>query len=183
MERVTGTDLHAFLYSHIAYLFNVLMLKSGDCGGKVETMEDNSKVSKVDSGIIAHIEIMQGIIERMARNSASCKNWSIMIVSALLALCFERGTFCVAKLWIGYIPVILFFLLDCYYLGKERYMIKLQRSFMDKVNSGVDISTDLFSVKMKDECAACGIIKAMLSFSTSPFYLLFILIISCLMLY
>ena len=38
------------------------------------------------TAVQAHLSIMQDVIRRMAGNSASCKNWCIVLVAALLAL-------------------------------------------------------------------------------------------------
>lgn len=133
-------------------------------------MEENSKATNIDATIIAHIEMLQGIIDRMARNCAACKNWSIMILSAILAFYFEEHGQHGMSLRIGYIPIMLFLFLDCYYLGKERSIIKKQNVFMDKVNKGCDISTDLFTLSNEGDCAVWRTVKAMCSFSTLPFY-------------
>ena len=62
--------------------------------------------------------MLQGVIQRMAENSRSCKLWSITAVSAVLFLAARTGV-----PWytlIALIPLLLFFLLDVYYLSLER---------------------------------------------------------------
>lgn len=129
-----------------------------------------SEESNKTSYIIAHIEMMQGIIGRMSKNSAACKNWTITIVSAILVLYFEESNLYNTDLRIGYIPTGLFFFLDCYYLGHERYIIKQQKSFIKKINNKDDISKELFLLRNDGDCAAWRTIKAVWSFSTLPFY-------------
>ena len=66
----------------------------------------------------SHLEMMQGVIQRMAENSRSCKLWSITALSAVLFLAARTGI-----PWytlIALIPLLLFFLLDVYYLSLER---------------------------------------------------------------
>ncbi len=65
-----------------------------------------------------HLEMLQGVIQRMAENSRSCKLWSITALSAVLFLATRTGVS-----WhslIALVPLFLFFLLDVYYLSLER---------------------------------------------------------------
>ncbi len=89
----------------------------------------------------AHIDMLQGVISRMAKNSASCKSWAIPLVTAILLLALEKD---VVPTKTAYIPVCLFYLLDCFYLGLERKFKDRQRSFIIKLNSGEDISKDIY---------------------------------------
>ena len=66
----------------------------------------------------SHLEMLQGVIQRMAENSRSCKLWSITALSAVLFLATRTGV-----PWhslIALVPLLLFFLLDVYYLSLER---------------------------------------------------------------
>jgi len=148
-------------------------------------MEEEKKKSSVleNSAVQAHINMMQGIINRMAANSANCKTWAITILAAMLVLLVENKI-CPDKLWVCYIPIGLFFFLDCFYLGLERSLIKKQNSFINKIHKKGDYTTDLFVVKeIKEKCyqKVWAIIKkfflqlfdtvmAIFSFSTLPFY-------------
>lgn len=42
--------------------------------------------AKENSAIQAHVNMLQGVINRMANNSANCKTWAITIISAILVL-------------------------------------------------------------------------------------------------
>jgi hypothetical protein len=118
----------------------------------------------------AHVTMLQGIISRMANNSANCKTWAVTIIAAILVLIADKNMG-FTDIWICYIPIALFFLLDCYYLGLERAFIKEQNSFLQKVPSG-NYADDLYVVKGLPKF--CGqlwhTIKATISFSTTPFY-------------
>lgn len=67
-----------------------------------------------------YLEMLQGIIARMAECSFKCKEFCILIVSALLAVLATniRNHFFV--LYIGAIPCFVFWILDSYYLTQER---------------------------------------------------------------
>ena len=67
------------------------------------------------------IEILQGVIGRMARNSFMLKGWAVTIVIAALLL---KGTSWQGVL-VGAIPLLVFWLLDAYYLRQERLYRRL----------------------------------------------------------
>lgn len=118
----------------------------------------------------AHIAMLQEIISRMANNSANCKTWVVTIIAAMLVLIVDKDLG-FTNIGICYIPVVLFFFLDCYYLGLERAFLKKQNDFLEKVPSG-DYVDELYLIKdLPKFCGQLGnTFKAMLSFSTTPFY-------------
>lgn len=140
--------------------------------------------NKENSAVQAHINMLQGIINRMANNSANCKTWLITILAAILLLIAD-DKICSTKMWVCYIPIGLFLFLDCFYLGLERSFIKEQNDFIKKINKGEDITEELFIIKTKkiENCShknfiliqnffdqLWNIIKAIFSFSIFPFY-------------
>ncbi len=140
--------------------------------------------TKESPAVLGHINMQQGIINRMAANSASCKTLTITILAAILVLLADKKL-CICNMWIAYIPVALFFFLDCFYLGLERGFTKKQANFIANINSGVDISTDVFLVKDESGDKFWAVIwatikkffnqlintlGAIFSFSTLPFY-------------
>lgn len=134
--------------------------------------------SKESSAVQVHISILQGIINRMANNSANCKTWSITIVAAMLILITDNDL-CNTDFWICYIPVSLFFFIDCYYLGLERSFIKEQQQFVTDINEGLDCSEMIFTCKgtsgfRNQLVSTCN---SIISFSTLPFYGLMIVFI------
>lgn len=76
-----------------------------------------AKVEKED--VHKHLDILQGIISRMASNSASCKNYCITLVGALLAL--EQIKKESSLIFLAFIPIIAFAFLDMYYLYLETF--------------------------------------------------------------
>lgn len=67
-----------------------------------------------------YLEMLQGIIARMADCSFKCKEFCLVIVSALLALFATNvGRFFIV-LYIAIIPCLVFWVLDSYYLTQER---------------------------------------------------------------
>ena len=76
---------------------------------------------------IKHLEMLQAIIQRMASNSFTLKGWSVVLVSAIFALASSAGKSHIV--FIAYLPAIVFWLLDGYFLHQE----KLFRKLYDKV--------------------------------------------------
>ena len=68
---------------------------------------------------LKHLEFLQGIINRMANCSFLLKGWSVILVAALLALSAATQEK-VALIAISFVPVIVFWILDGYYLWQER---------------------------------------------------------------
>lgn len=93
-----------------------------------------------------HLTILQDVIRRMAGNSASCKNWCILLVAAILVLVARAGAPAYALL--ALIPAVLFLFLDAYYLALEQAFRRSYDSFVDKLHSdGVVGLSDLYVVR------------------------------------
>ena len=146
-------------------------------------MTDFNQMTLIDKkshpAVKAYIDMLQGMITRMAKNSASCKSWAIPLVTAILMLAMEKN---IVPIITAYIPLCLFYLLDCYYLGLERKFKDRQRSFIIKLNRGEDISKDIYLSHSVDEMnwllrRLCSIgdqlictLDGMFSFSTTIVY-------------
>lgn len=89
---------------------------------------------------LKHLELVQGVINRLANNSFMLKGWAVTLVAGIFVLA-EKDT---DKLYflVAYIPVIAFWGIDAYYLLQER----LYRSLYDKVRQ-TDEDTIDFSLK------------------------------------
>ncbi len=66
-----------------------------------------------------HLELIQGIIKRLAQNSFAMKGWAVTLISAIFALLKEPA------LHIAILPAFVFWGLDAYYLRQERLFRKL----------------------------------------------------------
>jgi len=72
---------------------------------------------------IKHLEFIQTTINRMANHSFLLKGWAITLVGGLIALSFKEIDR--RYLYISLAVLGLFWLLDSYYLSRERNFIKL----------------------------------------------------------
>ncbi len=90
-------------------------------------MEENIKEK---TSIQNHINILQNVISRMASNSANSKTWAITIISAIIVLLIDKSKTNI--FYIAYVPLAMFFFLDCFYLGLERHFRTLYNEFIEK---------------------------------------------------
>ena len=129
--------------------------------------------------VIKHIEIIQGIITRMASNSAACKTWAIPIITGIMVFSIEKPRI---HIWVSLIPSVMFFLLDSFYLGLERHFIDQQLEFVSKLSNNTIEISDLFFIKSKRnlEINLKFMLSGMASFSTALVYLPIIVLICCL---
>ncbi|MCM1566902.1 MAG: hypothetical protein NC238_13390 [Dehalobacter sp.] len=72
---------------------------------------------------VAHLNMIQGVINRMANNSFMLKGWSVVLVSALFALAAKDAE--ILFVYLAYLPTIVFWGLDGYFLRQERLFRKL----------------------------------------------------------
>ncbi len=66
----------------------------------------------------AHIALLQGIINRLAGTSASCKTWCLTLVAAVLSLAATAHVPALAPLVL--VPTVIFGFLDAMYLAEEK---------------------------------------------------------------
>lgn len=121
-----------------------------------------------DSAVLKHIDMYQGIINRMAANSAACKRWSITLVSAILAFVVKENQTQLAILAV--LPLMIFWFLDAYYLGLENKFRSFFNASIKKIHQQQFTREDLFVVKA-DGKIPDGFLKGFTSWATWPVYL------------
>lgn len=89
---------------------------------------------------LAHLEMVQSVINRMSSNSFQLKSWSVVLVSALFALAAEDSQ--VLFVYLAYFPSAAFWVLDAYYLRQERLFRKLYDYVRVLDESKIDFSMD-----------------------------------------
>ena len=107
-------------------------------------MSERSPLNADSSGIQAHLTMMQGVINRMAENSRSCKVWCVTLVAAVLVLVARTGE--PQHALVALVPTLLFLLLDSYYLALERAFIRSQNAFVAKLHRGEMEPGDVYRV-------------------------------------
>ncbi len=98
-------------------------------------MPDDPRASPLwpadNPAVTAHINLLQGIINRLANNSASCKTWCLTLVAALLSL--AGATHVPGIITFAVVPVMVFGFLDGMYLAQERAYRDLYRTCVEAI--------------------------------------------------
>lgn len=89
---------------------------------------------------IAHLEMVQAVITRMARNSFLIKGWSVTLVAALFALAAANTS--PRFVYLAYFPTVMFWALDAYFLRQERLFRQLYDHVRTSEEGSVDFSMD-----------------------------------------
>ena len=116
---------------------------------------------------MAHVNLLQGIINRLANNSTSCKTWCLALVSALIGLAGANKSLGIASY--ALFPVLLFGCLDAMYLAQERAYRQLYRKVVDKIRAGKYVLADAFETDAR--FGLSGFFRALLSWAVFPIYL------------
>ena len=91
---------------------------------------------------LKHLDIVQGVINRMAHCSFLLKGWSVILVSGLFALAAKETN--PLFVYLAYLPAIAFWVLDGYYLFQERLYRKLygevRKTEPDNIDFGMNAS-------------------------------------------
>ena len=96
-----------------------------------------------------HLELIQGVINRMAHCSFLLKGWSVILVSGLFALAVKEAN--PLFVYLAYLPVIAFWILDGYYLYQERLYRKLYGEVRSKQPEDIDFGMDASRFKGEDK--------------------------------
>jgi hypothetical protein len=124
-----------------------------------------------DEAVKTYLPLIQGVISRMAANSANCKTWCVTIVAALFALAIDKGK--PDSILIGLLPLGLFCWLDAYYLSLEWDFRQLHKGFVQKLRGGTAVENDLYVLNPADKSfgqRVVAVFKQFASFSVWPFY-------------
>jgi hypothetical protein len=89
---------------------------------------------------LKHLEFIQSVINRMSGNSFLLKGWSVTLVAALFALAAKDAN--KSYVLVAYLPVLVFWNIDAYFLSKERTFRKLYDCVRKKDEAEIDFSMD-----------------------------------------
>lgn len=113
---------------------------------------------------LKHLEFIQNVITRMNANSFLIKGWAITLVSALFALAAKDAN--INYVLISYIVIPVFWVLDGFYISRERQYRDLYRDVAKKTENDVDFNMDASSYNKGDRSWISGIFSKTLW----PFY-------------
>lgn len=107
-------------------------------------IEPNTRPTEAPASVLQHLTIVQGVIQRMADNSRSCKLWCVTLVAATLVLVARTGEPQHALL--ALLPTFMLLLLDTYYLALERAFRSSYDDFVTKLHVDNLEAGDLYKV-------------------------------------
>jgi hypothetical protein len=114
---------------------------------------------------LKHLELIQGVINRLSTNSFLLKGWSVVLVSALFALSAPESR--AAFVYLAYIPVFVLWGLDGYFLWQERLYRALYDHVRSQPDAEIDFSMDTSSFR---GTSAGGWVEAVLSRTLVAFH-------------
>jgi uncharacterized membrane protein len=109
---------------------------------------------------LKHLEFIQATINRMASNSFLLKGWAVTVAGALLALSFKEIDH--RYLLVAVFVISLFWLLDSYYLSRERVFIRLYDDVRKK--SEVDFAMDATRFARRADWLRAAVSRTLLMF-------------------
>jgi hypothetical protein len=78
----------------------------------------------------------QGTVNRLSTNSFLLKGWSVVLVSALFVLSSTQAN--QKFMWLAFIPALIFWVLDGYFLWQERLYRKLYDRVRERKPEDID---------------------------------------------
>ena len=133
-------------------------------------MED--KIMTNTEKVVKHLEITQGIINRLGSNSFLLKSWSMTIIVAAMVLMARYSIQHPFIILVLILPVFGFWILDGYFLWQER----LFRKIYDGVRCQPDTDFKMDVKRYMNE-PKCSWASAMFSVTLNIFYSIEILLI------
>lgn len=121
-------------------------------------------MTKFSEAKIKHLEMIQNIISRMSQNSFSLKGWAVTLIAGIFALATKDAN--LSFFLISYVPILLFWFLDSYYLQMER---KYRALYNHWINANVDTNFNLNPAKSDWKQKTCYI-QSLFSKTEAPFY-------------
>ncbi len=113
--------------------------------------------------MLKEISIIQDIIKRMGFNSFMIKGWAVTLVVATLLL---KGT--EYQVWIAFVPLLVFWFLDAYFLRQERMYKKLYEWVVTHRLKTDEYLFDMNAYRFEDKVQSR--LRIMFSITLGPFY-------------
>lgn len=118
---------------------------------------------------IEHLKMIENIIERMAKNSFQLKGWAMTLVTLVGALSANDAD--KRFIILAFIPIIVFWLLDSFYLQQERRYKALYRETTEMNEKDINFNLNTRLVKYtNDEAKRICFCRCMFSFCEVLFY-------------
>ena len=96
---------------------------------------------------LKHLEFVQGVINRLSTTSSLLKGWTVVFISALVALSASDSRLTLA--YLAYIPTVVFWGLDGFFLWHERLYRRLYDHVRLQDAELLDLSMDINPFKVE----------------------------------
>src|ERR1700676_1584858 len=116
--------------------------------------------------VIAHVNLLQGIVSRLAANSASSKTWCLTLVAALVSL--TGATHSPGIVTFSLVPIVIFGFMDMMYLAQEKAYRALHARIVKKIRDGSYALGDAYEAKAPTGWNHIG--SSLVSWSIFPVY-------------
>lgn len=118
---------------------------------------------------IKHLEMIENVIERMAKNCFQLKGWTMTLVALVGALGSQGAN--KKFMLLSFIPVVGFWFLDAFYLQQERRYKQLYKNVAIKSEEEIDFNLDAsLAIGTDDEMKKLCYCKCLFSISVTVFY-------------
>ncbi|MFH8702497.1 hypothetical protein [Streptomyces rubrogriseus] len=117
----------------------------------------------MDPDRVKHLEFIQAVIARLAGNSFLIKGWSLTVAAALLAFTAKESRWGISLIPLA--PVLLFWILDGYFIRQERAFRGL---YEEARKEGTAV--ELFSMDIRQFVERDSLGRVMVSSSLALFY-------------
>ena len=117
---------------------------------------------------LKHLEFVEATVNRMSGTSFLFKGWSVTLVSALFALAAKEAN--KKYIVIAYVPVLIFWVIDGYFLSQERLFRALYDNVRKLPDDRIDFSMDTSPFKTLRNSWGAAFFSGTLAF----FYLSFV---------
>ena len=131
-----------------------------------EGIVELENIVELSDNQVAHLGMIQGVINRMASNSFALKALAVTIAAAIIAITGTQQNAPVLASFVGLFPVVVFWLMDAKYLRLE----KLYRKLYDHVRKGKEWETFSMNVTTFNDDVS-PTLRIAISWSVIWFYL------------
>ena len=131
---------------------------------------------------IKHLEMIENVIERMAKNSFELKGLTITLLGLLITLLTKQENTHTKVIYLVFIPILFFWFLDSYYLQMERKYKALYKYVRKKSEEEIDFNMDTRIDEVKNEdpkrinYLSCFISKSEILFYFPVVFIMFLII-------
>lgn len=140
-------------------------------------MQENSILQKKEgSAVQAHIQMLQGIIQKMSDNSKQCKQWCVAIQTIIIGL--NKDDVSIGILICSILVTLVLWCQDAGFLAFSRHFRSQQQDFIEHINASNEIyEKEIFSTNKLEGCERyCAFIHALFSPFVFLYYLAFVVL-------